>query len=98
MNEHIRDPRKEILELGSRVGVEVSEGGKVRTVSVNVFEPAAPAFAPDSPVALVCNSIKKEVLVSQPVPQAPAIAAPTRTQEVAKGIESPSQDRGQITR
>lgn len=98
MNENSRDPRKEILELGSRIGVEVREGGRVRTVSVNVFDPVAPAFAADSPVGQVCNSIKKEVMDSRPLPQVPSIATPTRTPEISKGIETPSQQRGQITR
>ncbi len=98
MNESMRDPRKEILELGSRIGVEVRDGDRIRTVSVNVFDPAAPPFPEASPVSQVCNSIKKEALERQPLPQTPAIATPTRTPEPVKGIETPAQDRGQITR
>ncbi len=98
MNELPRDPRKEIMELGSRISVEVQNAGQTRCVSVNVFDPSAPPFSGNTPESAVCNSIKKEIIASRPLPTTPSIAAPSKTPELSKGIDTPAQDRGSISR
>jgi hypothetical protein len=87
MNSIPRDPRAEIIELGSKITVAVNEGGQQRSVSVNVFDPAAPPFAGNSPEVSACNSIKKEVLDSLQTAQTPHLASPSKTHEISKGIE-----------
>lgn len=98
MSETRRDPRREIIEMGSRIAVEVSDGNSVRSVPVNVFDPAAPPFRGNSPVAAVCNSIKREVMESQPLPSTPSIATPSRVPEISKGIEKTGPSMPQISR
>jgi len=87
MSQAARNPRAEIMELGSKITVDVTEGGQSRAVSVNVFDPSAPPFPANTPESSVCNSIKKEVLQSLRPEQAPAIPSPTKIRDLEKGLE-----------